>query len=399
MKILQIANKAIYPPDGGNMAILNLAKAYIINNHGVHLLNIETEKHFNKIEIIPNQYKNKLKVTGVPISKRISTLKLMLNLVFSKKAYIASRFYKKEFIKKTKDIISKNSFDFIQLEGLYSLQYIHDIRKIYPGKIIYRSHNIEYQIWNRNAKETKNILKRWYFKVLSHRLKQLEKQLLNTYDLLLPITETDAKEYKLLGNTKPIQVTPYGIDINNTSEIYTQNSNQQTINFIGALDWIPNQNGILWFIDKCFLNIIKRYPDIKFNIAGRNAPGWFINKLNKPNIDYLGEIENINDLYQIPGPFIVPLFSGSGMRVKIIEAMAYKKAIITTSIGAEGIEIKNKKNIFIANTIEEFTNAILLLLSDHKLQINIGNNAYQFVKDNYDFSNIAKKVLKHIPQK
>lgn len=146
----------------------------------------------------------------------------------------------------------------------------------------------------------------------------------------------------------------------------------------------------------CFPAIIKRYPDVKLKIAGRNAPAWFIKKLNYPNIDYLGQIENINDFYQIPGPFIVPLFSGSGMRVKIIEAMAYKKAIITTSLGAEGIDVTNNENIVIANSNLEFTHEVINLLSNQELQNNIGHNAFGFVKENYDFSNIAKQVLTFI---
>ena len=396
MKILQIANKAIYPPDGGNMAILNLSKAYILNGHQVHLLTIETAKHINKIEIVPDQYRSKLNITGVPEKIHISAIKLLINFLFSSKAYIATRFYSQKFLKEILKLIKENQFDFIQLEGLYSLQYITDIRKHYQGKIIYRSHNIEYQIWSRNAIESNNLLKKLYFKNLSRRLKKLETIYLNSYDFILPITQTDANCYTHLGNKKPILVTPFGIEINQQHSNNLTLKTDQSINFIGALDWIPNQNGIIWFIKNCFPAIIKRYPDVKLKIAGRNAPAWFIKKLNHPNIDYLGQIENINDFYQIPGPFIVPLFSGSGMRVKIIEAMAYKKAIITTSLGAEGIDVTNNENIVIANSNLEFTHEVINLLSNQELQNNIGHNAFGFVKENYDFSNIAKQVLTFI---
>jgi glycosyltransferase involved in cell wall biosynthesis len=361
----------------------------------VHLLTIETAKHTNKIEIIPDQYRSKLNITGVPEKIHISTIKLLINFLFSSKAYIATRFYSQRFLKEILKLINENHFDFIQLEGLYSLQYINDIRKKYRGKLIYRSHNIEYQIWSRNAVETKNLLKKLYFKNLSRRLKKLEKKFLNSYDFILPISQTDASCYMQLGNQKPLLVAPFGIEINQQNNNVTLKTDQ-SINFIGALDWIPNQNGIIWFIKNCFPAILKRYPDIKLKLAGRNAPAWFTKKLNHPNIDYLGQIENINDFYQLPGPFIVPLFSGSGMRVKIIEAMTYKKAIITTRLGAEGIDATNNENIVIANSNLEFIDDIIKLLSNQELQNNIGQNAFGFVKENYDFSSIAKQVLTFI---
>lgn len=395
MKILQIANKAIYPPDGGNLAILSLSKGYLMNGYQVHLLNMETEKHYNKQDIIPDKYKKNLTITGVSIKTSISFVKLLLNLLFSNDAYIATRFYSKEFQIKLKEIISNSEFDFIQLEGLYALQYINDIRKIYKGKIVYRSHNIEYKIWNRNANNSKNLFKKWYFKNLAKRLRNLEIKLLNQYDIILPISAIDAKEYELLGNNKPLFITPYGMEIDNISA--NRNTlTKQSINYIGALDWIPNQQGILWFISECLPTIANKFPDIKFKIAGRNAPDWFINKLNHPNIDYLGEIASINEFYSLPGPFIVPLFSGSGMRVKIIEAMAYKKAIVTTSIGSEGINSINNINILISDNKISFAYSLIELLSNLNLQKQIGDNAFKFVKENYDFSNIAKQVLNFI---
>ena len=389
MNILQIANKAIFPPDGGNIALLNLSKAYSKLGNQVQILNMITDKHYNNLYKIDN-----IHIKGVEINTKISILKALINILYSKVPYIASRFYTIKFADELKKLLLNNRYDFIQIEGLYCLQYINVIDKIYKGKIVYRPHNLEYLIWERNAIETKNILKKLYFKFTAKSLQKLEYRLLNRYDYILPISQFDADIFYKMGNVKPLQVTPFGIETKETSK--KQNYTEQKIKYIGALDWIPNQKGLIWFLDNCFPILLKRFPNLVFTIAGRNAPDWLVKKLTRKNIDFLGEIEESNKLFSYSGPFIVPLFSGSGMRVKIIEAMSQKNAIVSTKTGAEGINYVDGKNILIADNAEKFTQHIIGLLNDNNLQKTIGENSYNFVKENYDFINIADTVLKFI---
>lgn len=396
MNVLIIANKATYPPDGGTLAILSLAKGYIKNNHQVYLLNMVTHKHYNKSDMIEPEYQNQITTNGIQIDTRISTLALFFNFFFSKKPYISQRFVDNTFQKRVIELIQSKSFDIIQLESLFMLQYIPSIRKYFKGQIIYRSHNLEYEIWKRNATETKSILKKIYYRSLAHRLKKLEISLLNTYDFILPISNPDAKKYADLGNIKPLLVIPFGIDFEKIPK-NNQTNQHQNIIFIGALDWIPNQNCLKWFIDNCWQKIIKTGLDIQLLVAGRNAPDWFIKYLeNKNSVKFLGEIESSTDFMQNNGPLIVPLFSGSGLRVKIIEAMALNKAIISTSTGAEGISYTNGKNILIANTPVDFIDAIKKLVQDKKYQDEIGKNAFHLASENFDLMKIAKNVLNFI---
>jgi len=396
VNILQLANKATYPPDGGSLAILSFAKGFVKNGHRVYLLNMETYKHFNKPAIIDPEYKNEITIEGIKINTHISIFKLGLNLFFSEKPYIAQRFISKKYLKKLIAIVQSQHFDFIQIEGLYMLQYIHAIKKIFSGHIIYRPHNIEYKIWERNAIETKSFFKKIYFNILAKRLKQLELSLLNTYDYILPISPFDAEKYTELGNTKPLHIAPFGIDFKKipTPQKYKY---EQNIIFIGALDWIPNQNGLLWFINKCWEKILATEAKTELLIAGRNAPKRFINCLqNKPAIKFIGEVENAYDFMSTNGPLIVPLFSGSGLRVKIIEAMALRKPIISTSLGAEGIPYADKKNIIIANTDDEFVHGAIHLIQNKETQKEMGENAYHLAAANFDFAKIAKEVVNFI---
>ncbi len=396
MKILQLANKATFPPDGGSLAILNFAKGYIKNGHQVYLLNIVTHKHFNNPELIEAEYKNNLTVQGVKVNTRISILKLGFNIFLSRKPYIAQRFLSRKFSNKLTALLLSKNFDLIHIDSLYMLQYIHSIKRIFSGKIIYRPHNIEYKIWERNAKETKSLIKKLYFKRLATRLKKLELTLLNTYDYILPIAASDAETYKALGNTQPLHIAPFGIDFQKIPVTKTNNQPQNII-FIGALDWIPNQNGLMWFINHCWDKIFESEFKTALFIAGRNAPRWLIQSLKtKKGIRFMGEIDNAYNFMLNSGPLIVPLFSGSGLRVKIIEAMALKKPIISTSIGAEGIPYTDKENILIANTADEFAGAVNQVFKDEDYQKAIGENAFHLAAGNFDLEIITKNVLRFI---
>lgn len=398
MNILQIANKAIYPPDGGSIAILSLAKAYVSVGHRVHLLNMITHKHYNDVTIIEPEYRNQINITGIKINSKISFIKLFGNFLFSKTPYISNRFISKEFKQKLAFLLKNETFEFIQIEGLYVLQYIKYIRQHYKGKVLYRPHNLEYLIWERNILESETIFKKIYLKSLTKRLKKLEIRYLNSYDYLLPISNTDAYFFKKLGNLKPVKVSPFGIDLNTKTKHIIENDSisEPSINYIGALDWIPNQEGLKWFIDYCFPIILESFPEIKLNIAGRNAPKWLINNFNHRNIHFFGEVKNAYEFMQKSGPIIVPLFSGSGMRVKIIESMSLQKAIVATSIAAEGINCLHNENIMIADNPENFANSVVILIKNLDLQKQIGDNAYKLIKEQFDMNKIANSILNFI---
>ncbi len=392
MNILQISNKGIFPPDGGNIATFNLTKSFASLGHNVYLLTMLTYKHSNKTELIPKELKHKIILDGISINTKPSIIKILKNFIASKLPYNAERFISIKFKTHLIQILNTNSFDIIQLEGLYSLLYLSDIKKHSKALISYRPHNIEHNIWTSVAKEKHNILIKIYLNILSKRIFKLEEKHLNKYDVIIPISENDALFYKNSNCTVPLHVATGGINISDFDAIKSQTTNNSLF-YIGALDWQPNQNGILWFIKTVWPKINKENKNIKFYIAGRNAPKWFEKKISKENIIYLGEIDDAYSYIKSNTIMLIPLFSGSGIRIKIIEGMALRKTIISTSMGATGIPYTNKKDILIANTKNEFINYINLYINNKKQQKNIGDNAYKLVVENFNNLSIAKSVI------
>jgi glycosyltransferase involved in cell wall biosynthesis len=220
---------------------------------------------------------------------------------------------------------------------------------------------------------------------------------LNTYDVLVPITDRDGAILDSLGNSKPRHTSQTGIDF--ASLVPTAKKLEfPSLFHIGALDWAPNQEGLIWFFNHCWPKLQQENPDLKFYLAGRNAPDWFVRHLKKEGIVYLGEINDAYDFINSKAIMVVPLFSGSGMRIKIIEGMSLGKPIVTTDIGTEGIPTENGNNIMIANTADEFIEAITRLINNRELSDQIGKNAIGFIQEKFDNLSQAGSLIEFYKQ-
>ncbi len=397
MNILILSNKVPYPPkDGGSIATLNLALG-LAEFAKITLLTLNTSKHYSDISTIPAKISSKITFLDSFVDTKLSPISALKNLLFSKLPYNAERFIVKDFEEKIIQQLQQHSFDIIQLEGLYLVPYIPIIRKYSQAKISLRSHNVEHEIWQRTLAQETSFFKKKYIKILCSRIRRMETETLNQYDLLVPITRRDGKKLNKLGNHKPSHTTPTGYEIAKGKPKF-EKVEFPSIFHLGALDWSPNQEGILWFINHCWPDIQKQMPSLKFYIAGRNAPKWLIDKMQGENIIYQGEVESATEFVQSKALMIVPLLSGSGMRIKVIEGMALGKTIVSTSIGVEGIAIEDKKNLLLANTPEEFSKVIVENLKDEETFFKMGVEAKEFIIQNFDNLNISKSLFEFYKQ-
>ena len=383
MKILQVTNKVPYPvKDGGAIATMNLTRGFALLGHEITVLSMNTQKHHIDISEIPESIKDWAEFRLVDVPAKISFFSAFLNFVFSIKPYNAIRFISNKFSEELVNLLQRKQFDIVQLEGLYVCPYIPVIQKNTDAKIVYRAHNIEYEIWERSSRLSSGVV-HFYLKNLSKRIRRFEKSMINTYDLLVPITERDGRILEEMGNKKPMHVSPTGIDT--TALIpHSKNLEHPSLFHIGSLEWSPNQEGLIWFIEKSWPKIHKKFPELKFYIAGRNAPEWLIRKFDAPNIEFIGEVPDAYEFMNSKSIMVVPLFSGSGMRIKIIEGMALGKPIISTLIGTEGISTTSGKNILIANNEDEFTDAVSKLIADKSTFQEISRNAIEYIHEKFD---------------
>jgi len=399
MRILFISNKMPFPPkDGGSIATFQHVWGLASLGQQVTVLSLNTKKHNVDISQLPRELTDKIIFKPFNLDTSLSAFNALKNLFFSSIPYNAERFVSEGFENYLIQVLQEQTFDIIQLEGLYLCPYIETIRKYSKALISYRAHNIEHEIWKRRLEREKNHMKGRYLKLLTNRLQVFEKSFIDKYDILIPITQRDAKFFSEFGNTKPMLVSPTGIDPDKYVP-QTHLIQYPSVFHLGALDWFPNQEGLLWFLRNVWRYISKDFTELKFYIAGRNAPKWLIDEFKKfRNIVFVGEVDDAHEFLNKHSILVVPLLSGGGMRVKVIEGMALSKTIISTPIGVEGIPVTVGKDVLIASSPDEFMYCIEKLISNQDLCEEIGTNALTFVRQNFD-SNVLVKELFDFYQK
>lgn len=391
MKILQVCYRVPFPAnDGGTIAMFNHTRAFQQNGHKVHILAINTNKHRVTISSLPKEFYEIATIDAVAIDTNIKPIDAFFNL-FSKKSYNIERFVSKAFDKKLAEILQKETFDIVQLESIFVAPYISTIRKYSKAKIVLRSHNVEFKIWEHLSNTCSSFLKKSYLKLLTRRLKRYELALLNSYDAIAAITAADGETFKSLGCTRPITIAPIGV---NCEEYKITDPVREFpgLFHLGAMDWMPNVEGIEWFLQLVWEDLQAEHPDLKFYIAGRKMPAW-LKKGNNPNVVVEGEVADAKKFMASKTIMLVPLLSGGGMRVKIVEGMALGKTIISTSLGAEGIPYTHNKDILIADSPLEFKSMITKCIQDKSFCENIGNNAKNLATTYFDNTLIGQNLI------
>ena len=270
--------------------------------------------------------------------------------------------------------------------------YVDLIRKYSKAPVIMRSHNVEYLIWERLAANEPNPLKKLYLKYLANGIKNFEKTYINKFDAIAAITEEDKTRLRELGCTIPIEFVPAGVEMVRFQKNPQLKAKPNSLFIISSLNWLPNLEGIDWFLENVWKTVSKTLPKLELHIAGKSPPEHLL-QLNLPNVFVHGFVPSASEFMQEHELMLVPLLSGSGMRIKIIEGMALGKCILTTPVGAEGISVEAGKEILISEKPEDWV-AWLEKYYAGTLPVDlIGEKAAEKARSAYDNKIIIKKFL------
>lgn len=391
MRLLQLTNKPPYPPnDGSSIAVYNMSCGLLANQIDLTLLSINTKKHFKPDDEIDINFKTKSKYQSVYHNTDVTVMGAFLNL-FSNQSYFVSRFYFKAFEERLISILKEKEFDVVQLESIFLGDYIPIIRNHSKAKITIRTHNAEHLIWQRIIANEKNLVKRKYLLLQTDRLKIYEKRILQSVDAIVPITEIDKVFFEKLDIHKPFHVSPTGVQL----QQYKVNHQEEipfSVFHFGSMDWMPNEEAVLWFVNNVWEIVLRKIPQAKFYIIGRGMSQRILS-LSKPNIVVVGKIEKAEKVYHQYSIMVVPLLSGSGMRIKMIEGMAYEKPIVSTSIGAEGIAVTSGKNCVLADNCDDFSNAVIEMLTNQDKRTSLQKEARYFIEQNFENNTLVSHLV------
>ncbi len=394
MKILILSPKPPFPAkDGSSLATAQVIAGMAGRGHTVHVFFLNTSKHNSTPADLPHS--PRIIFHPARCDTSVKPLPAITSLL-SSLPYTVSRFISAETQSALKKTLEEGPFDILQIEGLMMTPYL-DLLPDHPHtRIVFRPHNTEYLIWSHLAREEKNLLRKSYFHLLTRQILKYEKRISRRFRYLLPISEQDAKIFRTWNSQACLQVLPYGIDL--PEEAGKTQSRPAALLFLGALDWRPNIQGLEWFLNKVWPPLSKRFPDLFFHIAGRNPDLRLKEKIEHHNpskkIIFHGEVDNTVDLFDRSTHFIVPLFAGSGIRIKILEAISRGMVVISTPTGAAGLPLGNNEHILLAKTPEEFLITLSKAVEDTALCSTIQQNALHLLKTRFDRKNIILQLEK-----
>ena len=393
MKILILSNRVPFPQNGGYpIVVRNTIQGLVEQGHQVSVFTLNTRGH--KLHINqPNDDDliKKIHYKAYDINMRISFKDFCLNLI-GRKTYNVDRFYDAGFERLLTEELKQTQYDIIQFEGLFMSTYLAAVRKASNARLIYRAHNIEHLIWKRLAEQKADPFKKSYLNLLASRIKAYELKYLNNFDAIAALTEQDKKQMLEYGAAIPIEVMPVGIDLKRYKPDHDK-TEFPSLFFLGALDWLPNREGMEWFLNHFLTDLTDGDLRVKFYVGGHNIPDSFDDYQVLGKIFIQGEVDDALEFVNSKAIMIVPLLSGGGMRVKIVEGMAMEKCIITTSLGAEGLNYTNGLNILIANDRDEFFDAIKHCIGDEDFCKSIGQNARRLIEQEHDTNVITARFI------
>lgn len=359
MKILLLCDKPPWPGNsGGAMATRAVIDAMVANGFDLTVFFLSTPKHRPDSREKPEEIVKHISLVREVTDNRINPLKALLNLLFTRKPYNISRFYSKRTAGKISALLKERSFDIIQFEGLVMNLYLDLVKRESSARVVMRSHNVESDIWYSLAGETRQPLAKFYYKSLAKRIERIEKKSLNRYDALLAISDTDREKFITKGVSVPI-FTLYPSLRSSAINPPIPKEGEITAGFIGSLDWRPNIKGLIWFLEKVWPETKESKTRINLIVAGRNPAPLIKREMKRAGVQYCGSPQLSSTFLEGINLLVVPLFSGSGIRIKIIEALMHGIPVVTTISGAEGLPHDIAGLIAITNDPSKMSAAII----------------------------------------
>ncbi len=379
MDILFIANLVPYPLDGGGKIKTFTTIQSLAKHHTIDLVcfyeneNIEEAKralgsYCRNISMLP------IRVTTSENKKYIA--RKALKCLFTARSLSVYKYFQKEMCNEIERLMSKYSYNIAYFNILQVYSYKLIVKKLAPEiKTVLDTQNCETLILKRNVFNSKNILKKVYLKIEAKRLEKFEVKSIQDVDELILLSQEDKTELeKMAGFPLKATIIPIGvIDTNSKKEIYEVKEKLKML-FLGTLTWAPNNDGIIWFLEKVVPKLVKENIDFELYVVGKNPSERLKNLASQyTNIYITGYVDSVAEYYDLCDFMIVPLFFGSGQRVKIIEGFSRGMPIVSTKIGAEGLAYTQDENILIADSADEFICAIIKM-KDDKIRKKISTN-------------------------
>lgn len=307
-------------------------------------------------------------------------------------SYWLLRFVDKHALNALNQFVDRNGpYDIVHCETLFTVFYgLCLAGNTGQTKVVYRSHNVEWRIQQQLSQEAGiNLLERAVRSRLAAQTKIYEERISVLVDAIACISEQDRLWYSDASKQTPVRTMLPGM---REYAVQEHERTSASIGFLGSLDWEPNRRGVEWFMQKVWPIIRQHVPDTGFEIAGRGSSAFCESVSIPDGAVCIGEVDSIEEFYGRQALLVSPLFSGSGVRIKLLESFACSKAVVTTSQGADGLHQGAENVCCVADSPEQFAEACILLLNNQDRREQLGDAARTYVREQYSWNTAVRNI-------
>ncbi len=387
MKILFLSPTVPFPlTDGGRIRVFNLLKQ-IAEKSDVTLLALETQP--TDAEGVAQLQQLGIQVHLVPNAPTLPRVSFgtLVNAFLKRQPITVARYDLPVYRQKFRELVATENFDLVHYEMFHTAQFQTQVDL--PS--VLSQQNVDSAIWRRLCGETANPFYKFAYWTQQLAFQRYERVLSPKFDAVTCTSDIDAAVFQRHCAADTIEIIPNGVDVTHYQPDFTSEAPAHLI-YIGSMDWYPNEDAVAFFADEVLPGIQDKVPDVQFSIVGGNPSARVQRLTEREGVVVTGRVPEIKPYFAEATVFVVPLRIGSGTRLKILEALAMGKAIVSTTVGAEGLDLKDGEEIFIADEPTVFADAVTRLLTDASLRRRIGENGRARVERDYDWRSIGEKL-------
>lgn len=392
------AGKLLPVDTGGKIRSYNILR-HLSRNHEVTLLSYYGGQRDSEYEgEIQRELPGAQTIyTAAPDAQFIAQSLDYLSRLFQSAPFAVSKFTHAEVQRVVASWLSGNKFDVAVCDFLSASQNFPD--HLATPTVLFQ-HNVESVLWRRMASTESNPVKRVAYRLEAQKMWRYERRALGKFHHVIAVSENDRQQMLEMDSACDVSVVPTGVDTQKYGVAPPASANPPRIVFTGSMDWEPNIDAVAYFCQEVFPMVRAEFPSAVFQIVGRN-PHPRVQQLGSHSVQVTGTVPSVADYLRDATVVVVPLRIGGGTRLKIYEAMAMGKAVVSTSIGAEGLDVKSGRDLILADDATTFAQAITLLLRDPVPRRRYEEAAAQLAAL-YDWSNIEQrfaKILREVSRK
>jgi glycosyltransferase involved in cell wall biosynthesis len=384
MKILVVCPLLPFPLiDGARKGVYYPIKALAERGHSVHLFCLTHKIDPSAVESV-KRYCTVDVVESAKSPRILSAIRKLPDYV----PYDLERFHNEVLLRRMLRSVAESKYDVMQVEGIHAARYGLEVPAHMRLPIVLRVHNVQHVNLLRMAQTRRNPAIKLYLKLEGRKVRKYESIESKKFDVNMVVSDQDARVLHSLDPAINTMTVPAGVELSDYA-VRWRDPEPGTVVWLGALGWPPNRDSFWWFYRSIVPRIVEQAPAVRIRVIGSNPPPDILG-IRHPNVHVQGFMPDIRESMQAAEVCVVPLQIGSGIRIKLLEMFAMRKAVVSTSVGCEGLGVTHGEHLLIADTPADFSRAVVRLLRDPSLRRALGERAYDLVEKEFTWSTIVQ---------